>query len=77
VRKRADDEHRLLPRFRRYVPEIKAGPSNGNGNGHNVIASPGDAEACDKRCIPIIGAGIASEIPNTRPDRAVLRLDKR
>jgi hypothetical protein len=36
--------------------------------------SPG-GDKRDLRMIPVIGPGIASEIPFTRPDRAVIRLD--
>jgi hypothetical protein len=74
---RSDDQHRLLPRFRRQVPEIKNGSANGNGNGHKVIASAGDAEIRDLRMLPVIAIGVAGEIPFTRPDReAVRRLSK-
>jgi hypothetical protein len=41
-----------------------------------AMGSPGGDER-DLRMIPVIGPGIASEIPFTRPDRAIVRLDGR
>jgi hypothetical protein len=42
-----------------------------------VSAGSAGGDKRDMRMVPIIGAGIASEVPGTRPDRAILRLDGR
>jgi hypothetical protein len=67
----------LLPRF---CPDDSGDRvKKAVGAVESVQAGPGTAggDKRDMRMVPIIGAGIASEVPGTRPDRAILRLDGR
>ena len=65
----------LLPRFRLDQTPQRVSKAIGASEAVQTGSAGGDRR--DMRMVPIIGPGIESALPFTRPDRAILRLDRR
>jgi hypothetical protein len=74
---RSEDDHRLLPKFRRNGcndrPETSA---NQNGNGKRKVIATAGGDPLELRMVPVIGA-YASVIPGSKPDSALIAKEKR
>jgi hypothetical protein len=66
----------LLPRFTADETHRRVDKAVQAGEAVQVAQGSAGGDRRDLRMIPVIGPGIESAIPFTRPDRAILRLDR-
>lgn len=70
-------DYHLLPRFRQPDPLRAKSPAPSPMSSKPQTATPAGGDHIRLRGIPCIANGVGGAQNGTRPDRAVLRLDKR